>query len=131
TLEPEASARPLALAIDGRNGAVGYALEPAADHAALRGAPAAAAELAELAAERTPREDEDARFRRLNEAGLRYAIAGDFQQARAVLEPLGDELPPGPMRARVLLNLADVRWDGTPELIALAKTPLATVDDET
>src|SRR5262249_31529718 len=101
TPEPEESARHLALSIDGRaaplalptegrDAAGAYALERAADPAGLRGAPAAGAEPAELAAERTPREDEAARFRRLNEAGLRYAIGGDFQQARAVLEPLGD-----------------------------------------
>ena len=110
-LDPEERAKHLALATDGPDAAVADMLEEASQHAVLRGAPASAAELAELAARRTPPNDREGRWRRLNEAGLRHATAGDVLRARALLEPLVDEIPRGPLRARVLLNLADSRWD--------------------
>jgi DNA-binding CsgD family transcriptional regulator len=129
-LDPEERARHLALATTGPDGAVADALEEAAQHAVLRGAPASAAELAELAAQRTPPEDQQGRWRRLIEAGLRHATAGDFARARALLEPLVGELPPGPLRGKVLLNLADIGWDGSLETIALAERALVEVDDD-
>jgi hypothetical protein len=129
-LDPEERARHLALATTGPDGTVADALEQAAQHAVLRGAPASAAELAELAAQRTPREDQEGRWRRLIEAGLRHATSGDFARARALLEPLLQELPPGPLRGTVLLNLADIGWDDYPEMISLAERALVEVDDD-
>src|SRR5207247_262252 len=104
--DPEERARHLALATEGAEAEIAESLEQAAERAARRGAPAVAAELAELASQRTPTTDHDARWRRLIEAGLRYATAGDLARARALLEPLTNEIPPGPRRAEVLLNLA-------------------------
>jgi DNA-binding CsgD family transcriptional regulator len=129
-LDPEERARHLALASGGRDAATADSLEQAARHAALRGASASAAELAELAARRTPHEDREGRWRRMNEAGLRHGAAGDFARARALLEPLAKEIPAGPQRARVLLNLADIRWDDTREMIALAEGALAAIGDD-
>jgi DNA-binding CsgD family transcriptional regulator len=129
-LDPEQRARHLALATTGPDGAVVEALEQAAQHAVLRGAPASAAELAELAAQRTPPDDQEGRWRRTIEAGLRHATSGDFARARALLEPLLGELSPGPLRGEVLLNLADIGWDDSLERNALAEQALVEVDDD-
>jgi DNA-binding CsgD family transcriptional regulator len=105
-------------------------LEEAAQHAVLRGAPASGAQLAELAAQRTPHDNREGRWRRLIEAGLRHATSGDFARARALLAPLLEELPPGPLRGEVLLNLADIGWDDYLEMISLAERALVEVDDD-
>ena len=125
--DPEERARHLALGTESANAEVAESLEEAAEHASLRGAPAVAAELAELAVQRTPMRDREARWRRLVEAGLRYAAAGDVVRARALLEPLVDEIPSGPLRAEVLLNLADFRWDDAAAAIELAERALGEV----
>jgi DNA-binding CsgD family transcriptional regulator len=129
-IDPEERARHLALATEGPDAEVAGSLEQAAQRAARRGAPAVAAELAELAAQRTPTGDHEARWRRLIEAGLRYATAGDLPRARALLEPLTDEIPPGPRRAEVLLNLADFCWDDAGAAIELAERALAEVGSD-
>jgi DNA-binding CsgD family transcriptional regulator len=129
-LDPEERARHLALATTGPDGAVADALEEAAQQAVLRGAPASAAQLAELAAQRTPHDNREQRWRRTIEAGLRHATAGDFARARALLEPLLEEIPPGPLRGEVLLNLADISWDDYLEMISLAERALVEVDDD-
>jgi DNA-binding CsgD family transcriptional regulator len=123
--DPEERARHLALGTVAADRDVAESLEGAAQHAALRGAPSVAAELAELSAQHTPTDDREARWRRLIEAGLRYATAGDLGRARGLLEPLANEIPPGPVRAGVLLNLADFRWDDAAAAIQLAECALA------
>ena len=128
--DPEERARHLALATEGAEAEIAESLEQAAERAARRGAPAVAAELAELASQRTPTTDHDARWRRLIEAGLRYATAGDLARARALLEPLTNEIPPGPRRAEVLLNLADFRWDDAGAAIELGERALAEVGSD-
>jgi DNA-binding CsgD family transcriptional regulator len=129
-LDPEERARHLALATTGPDGAVADVLEEAAQHAVLRGAPASGAQLAELAAQRTPHDNREGRWRRTIEAGLRHATSGDFARARALLAPLLEELPPGPLRGKVLLNLADIGWDDEREMISLAERALVEVDDD-
>jgi hypothetical protein len=118
-LDPEERARHLALATTGPDGAVADALEQAAQHAVLRGAPASAAQLAELAAQRTPPEDREGRWRRTIEAGLRHATAGDFARARALLEPLLGELPPGPL---VAVQHSGSRRHRSPRLVLQARS---------
>lgn len=125
--EPEERARHLAAASELPSTHVADSLEQAGKLAALRGAPSAAAELLELAADRTPAEESAPRWRRLNDAGLRYAAAGDVRRARELLEPLADEVPPGPLRAEVLLNLADFRWDDPEAAIDLAERSLREI----
>lgn len=129
-LDVEERARHFALATLGRDAATADALEAAAHHAAQRGAPASAAELADLAAQRTPRENAEERWRRGIEAGRCYAASGDFMHARTLLEPLGDEIPPGHLRARVFLNLADIRWDDLHAQTSLAERALAEIGDD-
>jgi DNA-binding CsgD family transcriptional regulator len=129
-LDPEERARHLALATTGPDATVADALEQAAQHAVLRGAAAPAAQLAELAAQRTPHDNRERRWRRTIEAGLRHATSGDFARARALLAPLLGELPPGPLRGKVLLNLADIGWDDYLEMNTLAERALVEVDDD-
>lgn len=126
----EERARHLALATDARDAAVADIIEAAALDAAARGAPAVAAELAELSAERTPDASQEVRWRRLTEAGLRYATSGDFRRARSLLEPLVHEMPASEARGRVLLNIADICWEDRPRLITLAEQALTEIGDD-
>jgi DNA-binding CsgD family transcriptional regulator len=63
-------------------------VQEAADHARLRGAPLAAAELLELSAELTPRDDEALICSRTRLAALNLFDAGDVRGARTRLETL-------------------------------------------
>ncbi len=104
--DPEERARHLALAADGPDALVASELEAAAEHAAARGATAAAAGLSELAADMTPAESsEDCRRRRFAAAWF-HRLAGDFDRACAILEELLTEVPDGVGRSDVLYALA-------------------------
>ena len=107
--DPEERARHLAAAATGPDEKVGAALEAAATRARARGAPAAAAELSEEAAQLTPPEGEPDRHRRLADAGYYHFESGDSRRALALLEELAAQLPAGPERASVLTRLARVR----------------------
>jgi DNA-binding CsgD family transcriptional regulator len=107
--DPEERARHLAAAATGPDEKVGAALEAAATRARARGAPAAAAELSEEAAQLTPPEDEADRRRRLADAGYYHFESGDSRRALVLLEELAAQLPAGPERASVLTRLARVR----------------------
>ena len=116
--DPEAQARHLALGTAGRNASVAAALDRAADLALARGAPAAAAELTELAVEATPlRRRGDLRRRRLEAARAHFA-SGAFDDAMRILRATLDELPTGDERAEVLVRLAQAssRLDEVTEL---------------
>jgi len=84
--DPEEHARHLALATDRPNAGVAQTLEEAAVLARSRGAPAAAAELLELAGKRTPADRPEDRWRRTLDAGRYRFEAGDTQRARTLLE---------------------------------------------
>ena len=103
--DPEQRARHLALAAEGPDPSIAVALDRAARDASRRGAPAAAAELARLAAELTPPDDVDERADRLITAAEHHRLAGEHAATRTLLEPLVDVLPPGPRRARALFCL--------------------------
>jgi predicted ATPase len=104
--DPEERARHLALGAEEPSEEVANALGEAARHAAARGAPAAAAELAELAVRLTPATSEDRLRERKVEAAGCYLFAGDLARSAAILEPLADEVPAGSARADALLLLA-------------------------
>jgi DNA-binding CsgD family transcriptional regulator len=127
--EPEARARHLALATEGRDADVAAALDGAAQSALARGAPSAAAELLELALERTPpRPDVDLTRGKLALAEAHFS-SGAIARANAVLTELLDRLPPGDERADVLVRLAH----GSPDLeaaLALAEQALDVVEDD-
>jgi DNA-binding CsgD family transcriptional regulator len=103
----EARARHLALAAVRGDPETLDALDSAAVTARVRGAPAAAAELLELAL-RLGGDDPE---RRLH-LGQHLLDAGDAQHAREVLEQSLEQLPPGPLRARTASALAHVRLHG-------------------
>jgi DNA-binding CsgD family transcriptional regulator len=113
----EERARHLALAADGPDEAVAAELDAAAEHAAARGATAAAAELCELAAELTRGDPTFTRQRRLRAADF-HRLAGDFDRAFDLYEVLLAEVPSGVERADVLFGLALTQRADTPELIA-------------
>jgi DNA-binding NarL/FixJ family response regulator len=104
--DPEERARHLALGAEGPDNEVADALDDAARRAAARGAPEAAAELAELAIRLTPMSDRGRLLaRRVGAAGY-HLPAGELDKAASMLEHLVEELPSGGERADALLLLA-------------------------
>ena len=99
----EERARHLALAAEGPDAVVASDLDAAAEQAAARGAPAAAAELSELAAELTSGDPAHARQRRLRAADFTVLPATPSRRQRS-LEQLLAEVPPGVERADVLFG---------------------------
>jgi DNA-binding CsgD family transcriptional regulator len=100
---PELKARHLALATTSTDQATLRTLDEAAEAARDRGAPMAAAELIESAI----RLGGDTPSRRLH-AAEHYFQAGDNKNARALLEPTIEQLPPGSQRATAHKLLAEM-----------------------
>jgi DNA-binding NarL/FixJ family response regulator len=123
--EPELRARHLALAATSGDNVTLQALDTAAESALIRGAPAAAAELMDLAIGLGG----DTTDRRLRSA-LHHFDAGDQERARVVLETTIEQLPPGNVRAEALSRLAIVRLygDGFYETTRLLQRALGEVD---
>jgi DNA-binding CsgD family transcriptional regulator len=107
--EPEEAARHLALAATRSDARVAAILASAAERARARGAPAAAADLLERAAQLTPGGDRVSARHRLCDAAYYHFESGDSRQSRALLEALLEQVSPGSERARVLTRLARVR----------------------
>jgi DNA-binding CsgD family transcriptional regulator len=129
-VDEEERARHLALAAEGPDAAVATALDAAAPDALRRGAPAAAAELSEIAAQLTPPGDPPARRRRRLAAAEAHRLAGDSDRARAILDELLAEAPPGEQRADVLFALARVRRADLPTLARWCDSALAEAGDD-
>ena len=125
----EERARHLALAAEGPDAAVASELEAAAETAAARGAPAAGAELSELAAELTPADSTLARKRRMRAATL-HRLAGNRERTTAMLEHLRVDVPPGPERADVLFELASALSADPETMIELCEEALGEVADD-
>jgi DNA-binding CsgD family transcriptional regulator len=85
---------------------VAAALDDAAAAARTRGAPAAAAELVEVAVRLTPGDDSASLVRRLQAAGEHHLASGSTTRARSLLEQALERAERGPMRARVAVQLA-------------------------
>jgi len=128
--DDEERARHLALAAEGPDAAVAAALDAAALHALGRGAPAAAAELSEIAAVLTPPGDPSARRRRRLAASEAHRLSGDRDRARAILDELLAEAPPGEQRADVLFTLARVRRADLPTLARWCESALEEAGDD-
>jgi DNA-binding CsgD family transcriptional regulator len=125
--EPEQRARHLALAAVRGDPQTLEALDTAAVLARTRGAPAAAAELLELAiglGGATPE-------RRL-QAAVHHFDAGDTERSRRALEALRADLPAGALRARTtsLLGLVRLHDDSFAEAAALLEESLTEVEDD-
>ena len=103
-VEPELRARHLAFSDATGEPATIEALDAAAEIARARGAPAAAAELLELAIG-LGAEDPARRI----QCATHYFAASDPGRARQLLQAVVDDLPTGPLRAEALHQLALVR----------------------
>ena len=124
--EPELRARHLALAATSGDQMTLQALDTAAENARVRGAPAAAAELVDLAIGLGG----DTPERRLRSA-LHHFDAGDAERAAAILEATIEDLPSGDLRAEALSRLAVVRLygEGFFETTRLLRDALSEVRD--
>ena len=127
--EVEERARHLALAADGPDPVAAAYLEGASEQAAARGAPGAAAELAELAAGLTAENPELARARRFRAAMLRR-MAGDGEEALAILEQLLVDATPGPERSDILYELALSQAEGLRTQIERCDAALAEAEGD-
>jgi DNA-binding CsgD family transcriptional regulator len=125
--QPEARARHLALAASSADPATLLALDTAADDARARGAPAAAAELLDLAINLGG----DTAARRIQCAEHHFR-AGESQRADELLKPTVEQLPPGPLRASGLQLLAAMRIydDGLLDAIELLDRALSNAEDD-
>lgn len=110
--EPEEQARHLALATNVPDSEVAFVLEAAAEQAHRRGAPDAAATLAEQARELTPPDRVEDGRRRAMKAVDYHLQTGETSRARVHLEELLAGLPVGPARAQALHRLGKIRmWE--------------------
>jgi hypothetical protein len=107
----EQQARHLALAAAGPDRGPALALDAAADRAFARGAPASAAELAELALSLTAPDDAEAVADRTIAAAERHVAAGGLRRAESLLAALLPDLPRGSRRATVLVRLGRLSSD--------------------
>jgi DNA-binding CsgD family transcriptional regulator len=131
-MESEERARHLARATTAPDEAVAAALEDAAAIVSSRGAPDAAAELAERAAELTPERDRAATRRRIRLAAELRLVAGDTDRTRALLWQLVDASVGPQERAEALAELAHLllvlgEWD---ESRALYREAESIVDED-
>jgi DNA-binding CsgD family transcriptional regulator len=120
----EERARHLALATERADASVAAELDEAAPHALARGAPAAAAELYEIAALLTSPSDPPARRARRLAAAEAYRLAGDRDRAAVILDELLAETPPGPQHADVLFALAQTRQADLPTIVRWCESAL-------
>jgi DNA-binding CsgD family transcriptional regulator len=104
--DAEERGRHLGAAASGPDAEVAAALDDAAAAARARGAPAAAAELSEVALRLTPAADSESQLLRLRTAADQHFAAGGTARARALLERALANVPSGPERARVAMQLA-------------------------
>jgi DNA-binding NarL/FixJ family response regulator len=109
--DPEERAVHLAAGTEQPDEGVAAEIERAAELAARRGAPEAAAELLEHALRLTPPDRRSVRWARTVIASERHYDAGEFERVRGLLEELLLERPDGPTSARARLRLALVRRD--------------------
>jgi DNA-binding CsgD family transcriptional regulator len=106
--DPIASGRHLGLGPERVDEALARRLEEAASLALVRGAPAAAAELGEMAAERTPRDHADDARRRVLAAARDHAAAGATDRALALARGVVDEAVSPVARSEALVLLSEV-----------------------
>ncbi len=121
---PEEHALHLALSALEPDHRIAEALERAQESARLRGATAAAAEMASLALDHTPVGDHGKRAQRAVLAGLLGFEAGDAARALDFLRELVAAMPAGPERAAVMVTLCEVLWQDTVEIEELATAAL-------
>jgi DNA-binding NarL/FixJ family response regulator len=126
----EERARHLALAAAEPDEETAILLDVAAERAHGRGAPDAAAELAEWAQRLTPAGRESDRQRRLIHAAGYLVEAGDEQDARRLLDLLLETQIPDAIRAEALLVRASAEWNNRPALLESLRGALECARDE-
>ncbi len=120
--DPVLRARHLALATDEPDRAVAAALDDAVTIAGGRGASASAAELAEAALRLTPADEAGERHRRALAAARAHRACGEWTRARTIASELLEDGGLGPLRADVLLLLAEL--EGLDRAVALLEEAL-------
>jgi DNA-binding CsgD family transcriptional regulator len=128
--DPEERARHLALGANGPDRHVAASLDEAAVLARNRGAADAAAELSELAHALTPPAEAEEMSRRLSTAAGNHFEAGNVQRAKELLQGMLAISRPGPQRARLLLQLADMAWNDIHSIRGLLGRALSEAGDD-
>ena len=130
--EPEERARHLALAARGPDETVARALEEATHSAARRGAPGAAAELAEQACRLTDPANSTAAYRRAALAGYHHLRSANLPRAKEVLRQVVSDAGPGAIRANAMRLLGEVVYllGQTTEAISLFRQALEEAQDD-
>jgi DNA-binding CsgD family transcriptional regulator len=100
----------LALGADRPGEEIAQVLDRAARHAASRGAPEAAAALAEQAARLTPADRSGAARDRVVHAANYHFRGGDMDRSCELIQSALAACPSGPVRARLLLRLATIYY---------------------
>jgi DNA-binding CsgD family transcriptional regulator len=118
--EGEERAHHLARSVVGPDARIAAELDRAAAAAGARGAPVAAAALAEQALALTPADDGERRHARRLEAARHAFIAGDSARARDLLESAIADAAGGPLRAEALGALARIELRAENVIEALA-----------
>jgi len=126
----EERARHTALAGSGPDPESASLAEAAAEHARLRGAPLAAAELLELSVELTAVDDDAERCHRARLAALNLFDAGDVRRARTKLETLIGATPSRRQRAITTMELAVRYYNDVDRVQALLHDALPDLDGE-
>ena len=127
----EEKARHVALSSHGPDDAVAAVLDAGAERADARGAPGAAAELAEHALSLTPPGRSADVARRTIASAAYHVAAGDRKRARTLLEDAIASLAPGAVRATALRLLGEIRYyDSFPDGARLWTQALVEAGDD-
>jgi DNA-binding CsgD family transcriptional regulator len=129
--DPERRARHLALATVEPDAATADGLELGAVAASARGAPGVAADLFELAAERTPESEVDSIASRSVASAAAALRAGDFGRARSLAQTVLARGPRPQIAIEAIEVVADLAWvDGTvADARAMVEASLHTAPD--
>ena len=125
----EERARHVALSGTGPDPGRASLVQEAATHARRRGAPLAAADLWELAAELTPRDDEAGRCGRLRSAALERWDAGDVAGARARLETMIETTISRQQQAMTRMEVAIRSYNDVDRVDGLLRAALPDLGD--
>jgi DNA-binding CsgD family transcriptional regulator len=127
--DSEQRARHLALATDAPSKELAAALDEAAELAFRRGAPEVAAELTELALERTPATDDEMRQDRALDLVDRLLLVANSERAREVVRAQLPTLSGSRRRVRALVALSELAmWDSAPDWTAQDDHPVALAE---
>lgn len=127
--DDEEQARHIALGSAGPDADDATALEEAAKHAYVRGAPDAAAELWELSRRATPVEDAEGHRRRGTQASACAFDAGDVAGARLIADQVLSVSPPGEARADIFDMVSSFAWYDVIEIRSLLKSGIEEAPD--